>query len=153
MADCCDEQGLAAVQFGGDVIVTACELTLAVDTGTEDEEALELEFELYTGWLDDEESVDVEFELYVSWLDEVLTGRLVVGYEVDAFAVIVTVLVFVEPPGEIDDTEEFAVIVKVEDVVVTAVELVVAFALAEVIYEQIARQRPWPQGPLPNHKR
>jgi hypothetical protein len=67
----------------------------------------------------------------------VLAGRLLVGYEVDAFAVGVKVLVLAELPGESDDVEEFVRIV-VEEVVITPVELVVAFALAEEMHEQTA---------------
>lgn len=69
------------------------------------------------------------------WLDEVLAGRLVVGYEVEAFAVGVNVLA--ELPGETDGVEEFVGIVV--EVVITIAELVVAFLLAaEVMHEQTA---------------
>jgi hypothetical protein len=51
------------VQLGGDVIVPVGELTVAFGTETEDEENLEVEFELYAGWVVDEEVMVVEFEL------------------------------------------------------------------------------------------
>jgi hypothetical protein len=38
MADCCDAQGLPAVQAGGDVIVPVDELIVALGIKTEDEE-------------------------------------------------------------------------------------------------------------------
>jgi hypothetical protein len=63
IADCCDAQGLPAVQLGGEVIVPVGELTVAFGTETEDEENLEVEFELYAGWVDDEEVLVVEFVL------------------------------------------------------------------------------------------
>jgi hypothetical protein len=70
----------------------------------------------------------------------VLEGEEVVGYEVEAFAVGVTVGVVTKLPGETDEVEETVVVV-VEDVVTLTVELVVAvlFALAaEVMHEQTA---------------
>jgi len=59
---------------------------------------------------------------------------LVVGYEVEAFAVGVNVLA--ELPGETDDTEEFARIVV--EVVIITFELVVAAFAADVMHEQTA---------------
>ena len=49
----------------------------------------------------------VEFELSVCWLDEVLAGKVVVGYEVDAFVVGANVLALAGLPGEADDVEVF----------------------------------------------
>jgi hypothetical protein len=70
----------------------------------------------------------------VGWVDGVLAGRLVVRYEIEAFAVGVNVLA--ELPGETDGVDKFARVAV--EVVITIAELIVAAFAADVMHEQTA---------------